>query len=282
MQEPPAESGIELANWNWKVVRQYIAERCGISLSRSSCLNWLNRLGFAFKRPKKRLVKADEAKREAFVAEYAALWDEAHGCGAKIFFADEAHFRADAELRGKWVMRGEPALVDSTSPRYGEKASYYSAVCLETGEVEWMELEGNSNSGTSTAFLTQLREMHSGPLNVIWDNAPAHRGEAVREYLRTPGLGLRLLNLPGYSPDFNPDEAIWGWAREEATGNQCLGSKVKVQERVGSFLAGLKSRRDEVKRRYRTVLQSRAKSLLQHSLRDSTLTPNAHPTLALV
>ena len=35
--------------------------------------------------------------------------------------------------------------MDSSSPRYGEKASYYSAVCLETGEVEWMELEGNSN-----------------------------------------------------------------------------------------------------------------------------------------
>ena len=51
--------------------------------------------------------------------------------------------------------------------------SYYSAVCLETGEVEWMELEGNSNSGTSAAFLEQLRERHSGPLNVIWDNAPA-------------------------------------------------------------------------------------------------------------
>ena len=94
-----------------------------------------------------------------------------------------------------------------------------------------------------------MRERHPGPLSVIWDNAPAHRGEAVREYLRTPGLGLRLMNLPGYSPDFNADEAIWGWAREEATGNQCLGSKVKVQERVGSFLAGLKSRRDEVKRR---------------------------------
>ena len=24
--------------------------------------------------------------------------------GAKVFFADEAHFRADAELRGKWVL----------------------------------------------------------------------------------------------------------------------------------------------------------------------------------
>ena len=84
--------------------------------------------------------------------------------------------------------------MDSTSPRRGEKASYYSAVSLETGEVEWMELEGNSNSETSVVFLRQLRERHPGHLNVIWGNAPAHRGEAVREYLRTPGLGLRLVN----------------------------------------------------------------------------------------
>ena len=192
------------------MVCQYVSGCLGISLSRSTCLNYLHRLGFTFKRPKKRLVKADDAKRESFLAEYAALRDEARRFGAKIFFADEAHFRADAELRGKWVLRGEPALVDSGSPRYGEKASYYSAVYLETGEVEWMELEGNSNSGTSAAFLGQLREGHSGRLNVIWDNAPAHRGEVVREYLRTPGLNLRLMNLPGYSPDFITDEAVWG------------------------------------------------------------------------
>ena len=197
VQELPANSGIGLANWNWKVVCQYVSERFGISLSRSTCLNYLRRLGFSFKRPKKRLLKADMEKREVFVAEYAALAFQAQKAGEKVFFADEAHFRADAELRGKWVLKGEPALVHSSSPRYGEKASYYSAVCLETGEVEWMELEGNSNSGTSAAFLGQLRERHSGRLNVIWDNAPAHRGEAVREYLRTPGLNLRLFKPAG-------------------------------------------------------------------------------------
>ena len=110
MQLPPPSSGME---------RQFVWERFGLSLCRSSCLNYLHRLGFAFKRPKKRLVKADESKRETFVAEYGALWEEARRTGAKTFFADEAHFRADAELRGKWVMRGEPALVDSNSPRYG-------------------------------------------------------------------------------------------------------------------------------------------------------------------
>ncbi len=282
VQELPEQAGIQLANWYWKGVRQFVWERFGTSLSRSSCLNWLHRLGFAFKRPKKRLLKADEAKRKSFVEEYSALWEEAQRTEARIFFADEAHFRADAELRGKWVLKGEPALVDSTSPRYGEKASYYSAVCLETGEVEWMELEGNSNSGTSAAFLDQLRKGHAGPLNVIWDNAPAHRGEAVREYLRTPELELRLMNLPGYSPDFNADEAIWGWAREEATGNLCLGTKALVQQRVGNFLAGLVSRRDEVRRRCRTVLQSRAEALLPNSPPNSPPQANAHFTLALV
>ena len=88
-------------------MRQFVSERFGISLCRSSCLNWLHRLGFAFKRPKKRLVNGNESKREAFVAEYAALWEEAQRTEARIFFADEAHFRADAELRGKWVLKGD-------------------------------------------------------------------------------------------------------------------------------------------------------------------------------
>ena len=172
VEPPPAAAGIQLANWYWRVVRQFVSERFGISRCRSSCLNWLYRLGFACQRPQKRLLKANESQREAFVAEYAALWEEAlweealweeaQRTEASIFFAYEAHFRADAELRGKWMLKGEPALVDSNSPRYGEKASYYSAVCLETGEVEWMELAGNSNSGTSVACLTQLPDATEG------------------------------------------------------------------------------------------------------------------------
>ena len=136
--------------------------------------------------------------------------------------------------------------MDSSNPSHGEKASYYYAVCLETGEVEWMELEGNSNGKSSVAVLEQLRERHGGWLNVIWDNAPAQRGAAMRSYLETLGLNQRLVNLPGYSPDFNPDEAVWGWVRQEATGNQCLETKPLVQQRVNHFLAGLAGRKDEV------------------------------------
>ena len=62
-----------------------------------------------------------------------------------------------------------------------------------------------------------------GPLNVIWDNAPAplRQGQEWRGHAGVPapvlslpkgtlGLELRLVNLPGYSPDFNASEAVWG------------------------------------------------------------------------
>ena len=271
----PAQAGIDLFNWDWKAVRRFVQERFGSVLSRSSCLNYLHPLGFVLKRPKKRLRKADPVRRETFVSEYTALAAAARRTGAKIFFADEAHFQTDADLRGQWVLKGEPALVDSTSPRRGEKASYYSAVCLETGEVDVM---GNSNA--ATAFLRQLRARHTKPLTVIWDNSPAHRGDAVRAFLATPRLRLHLVNLPSYSPDFNADEAIWGWVRQEVTANLCLGTKAEVQEKVGDFFTHLDNRRQEVKRRCQTVLQARAAELTGTAQADSLHHANVDFTLA--
>ena len=151
--------------------------------------------------------------------------------------------------------------MDSTSPRYGEQVSYYSAVCLETGQVEAMELVGNSTAETSAAFLRQLRAHHPEPLIVIWDNGPAHGGEARRRYLATPRLRLRLVRLPAYSPDFNADEAIWDWVREEVTANTCFGTAAKVREHVGRFFRDVAGRADEVTQRCRTALQSKAAAL---------------------
>ena len=263
-------------------MRACVQGRCGLTLGRSSCLNYLHRLGFVLKRPKKRLVKADAERRAKFVREYSLLRASAQASGAKLFFADEAHFYADVDLRGKWVLHGEPALVDSTSPRWGEKASYYSAVCIETGEVEVMDLDSTSTAETSVAFLRQLRAHQPEPLIVIWDNGPAHSGDPLRAYLATPSLHLRLVRLPAYSPDFNADEAIWNWIRAEVTANTCFGTTANVREHVGAFFRGLTHRADEVKRRCRTVLQTRAEAFAPTV--DAILQPVRHadPTLAQV
>ena len=112
--------------------------------------------------------------------------------------------------------------------------------------------------------------------------ARPHGGEALRTYLSTPNLRLRLVRLPAYSPDFNADEHIWGWVRAEVTANTCFGTQAKVREQVDAFFRGLSNRTDEVKRRCRTVLQTQAETFAP--MADTILQPVRHadPTLALV
>lgn len=239
----------------------------------------MHRLGFVCKWPKKQFAKADAEQRAVFVRTYAELVREAQATGASIFFADEAHFRADAELTRLWVPKGQPALVVSSSPRWGEKASYYSAVCLERGAVAAMPLTGSSSAATSVAFLKHLRAAHPEPLIVIWDNGPAHRGPELREYLRTPGVQLRLVALPPYSPDYNADEAIWKWARAEVTANTCWGTAQRLHDALAPFFAGLHARTDEVQRRCRTRLHAEA-ALLRDAIPDPT--EHGHFTCASV
>ena len=83
-----------------------------------------------------------------------------------------------------------------------------------------------------------------------------------------PDLNLRLVNLPSYRPDCNADAAIWGWARQEATANLCLGAKAAARDQVGGFFADLARRREEVKRRCQTLPQARAKELRGNTQTD--------------
>ena len=135
VQELPAQAGIDLANW--KVVRRFVQDRFGLALSRSSCLNYLHRLGFVLKQPKKRLLKADPVRREVFVAEYATLRAESRRTGAKIFFADEAHCQADGDLRGKWVLKG------GTGP-----SGLHQSTAGREGQLLFGGVPGNRRSGT--------------------------------------------------------------------------------------------------------------------------------------
>ena len=181
-------------------------------------------------------------------------------------------------------------MVDPSSPRDGEKASYYLAVCLETGEVERMELEGNSNGGDfggvsqaadGAARRAVERDLGQCPSSPGRGGAgpPGHPGVALAP--SEPPLS-RGRALPSYSPDFNADEATWGWVRQEVATYLCLGAKATVQDKVGDLFARLADRREEVKRRCRTVLQARAEELTGSAQTDFHRTANVYPTLVSV
>ena len=90
--------------------------------------------------------------------------------------------------RGK-LLKGQPALVDVDQPTVWRE-----------GRLLFSRVPGDGRGGMDgTGGQQQQRDLGCLPgttegktsratLQVIWDNAPAHRGEAVRESLRTPDL----------------------------------------------------------------------------------------------
>ncbi len=78
------------------------------------------------------------------------------------------------------------------------------------------------------------------------------------------------------------DEAIWGWVRQEATANQCQGTRAVVREKVDGFFADLSHRKEEVKRRCRTVLQAKADELIGEIQANPPRIHHVGFTLALV
>ena len=77
-----------------------------------------------------------------------------------------------------------------------------------------MELDGNSNAGTSEIFMRQFGERCLGPLNVIWDNAPAPLRQA-QEWRDVEGVsadampGAAAGESAGLQPGLKPGTAWW-------------------------------------------------------------------------
>lgn len=71
-------------------------------------------------------------------------------------------------------------------------------------------------------FLQHLLRQLRGKLLVLWDGAPIHRAQAVKDCLAQGAAArLQLEQLPGYAPDLNPDEGIWHYLKHLELRNLC-------------------------------------------------------------
>lgn len=71
-------------------------------------------------------------------------------------------------------------------------------------------------------FLAALRRHFRGqPVILIWDGLPAHRSRVMQAYLAEQTAWLTVERLPGYAPDLNPVEAVWGNVKGQELANRC-------------------------------------------------------------
>ena len=79
----------------------------------------------------------------------------------------------------------------------------------------YMRAQGHSlKSPDVVRFLKHLLRHIPGKILVVWDGAPIHRGQVVKDFLANGGSNrIRLERLPGYAPELNPDEGVWNYLK---------------------------------------------------------------------
>jgi transposase len=78
------------------------------------------------------------------------------------------------------------------------------------------------NSEDVVAFLEHLLREVPGRLVVIWDGAPIHRSQVIRDFLaHGAAQRLHLERLPTYAPELNPGEGLWHHLKGVELRNLC-------------------------------------------------------------
>jgi transposase len=93
-------------------------------------------------------------------------------------------------------------------------------------------------------FLRHLLRHLPGKLLVIWDRAPIHRAQAVKDFLAQGGAArLYLAQLPAYAPELNPDEGIWQYLKRVELRNMCCDDLAELRLELRLATARLRHKR---------------------------------------
>ena len=121
-------------------------------------------------------------------------------------FLDESGVTTEMTRRYGWAPR--PERVAEAVPAGHWRTLTVLAALTTAGVLASMTLDSPTDGDVFLAFLEQVLGPRLEPGHVvILDNLSAHKVEGVRSLVES--RGAQLLDLPPYSPDFNPIEQTW-------------------------------------------------------------------------
>ncbi|MEM7030947.1 MAG: transposase [Chloroflexota bacterium] len=121
-----------------------------------------------------------------------------------------------------------------------ERLSVISAITPEGKLYSWSQ-DKAFNGTTIVRFLKHLLHHISGKLLLIWDGLPAHRSQAVKDFLsQGAAKRLHLAQLPAYAPDLNPDEGVWNYLKNVELKNLCCHDLSELRLELSKAIARLR------------------------------------------
>ena len=188
-----------------KEVVGHVRSMLGIQISRQLAHLIIKRLGFTYKRTRKRGVcKKSPAQIQAFASAFNAAY-----CDGKLVAVDESGFDHRCNPCYGYAPRGKPAIVAYAPVSDRRRLSLLMAVKQDGTESHVVSPE----SVKGIHFASFVSDLPFGPGTVLLlDNASIHKTAAVKK--AALDRNFELLYLPPYSPEFNPIELVFGVAKQ--------------------------------------------------------------------
>jgi transposase len=159
---------------------------------------------------------------------------------AWILFQDESGVSERPSVRRTWAPRGQtPTLIHAFN--WG-KISVAAALAYRWDgkrcRLYFQIRPGSYGAESLIGFLKELRRHFRGqPAILVWDGLPAHKSRIMKAYLASQRPWLREERLPGYAPDLNPVEMLWGNIKGQELANRCSANLAEAGRAVSQGMA---------------------------------------------
>lgn len=245
LSKPPSEQDLPKDFWDIPQLKEYVNAEFGTVYESDQSYYFLLKFsGLSYKYPDKVSPRRDEhftdKRMEEIRAEIKPLLTNPHW---EVFTADETRLEKQSEIRRAWLKKGERTVVKTE--RSKEHQNYLGFLNQKTNQCDVYEIDRGNTEETIKVLRRLLEKYPDKKICIVWDNARWHRSKGLRELL---GKGnefenIHLIWLPPYSPEHNPIEHVWGWAKEQIA-NRSSVSMNKLKE---EFLENINSRNFDYK-----------------------------------
>ena len=232
--------------WTADRVARLIRERFGVSFHPEHVRKILkHRLGWTSQKPKRKARERDDKEVERWLDdELPRILRQAWSRRAHVVFLDEAGFQLTPSVRRSLAPRGRTPVLEAWDRR--DRISVISAVTLSPLQgrpglyFEMLPENTTVHAADVVAFLQALRRQLRGPFTVVWDRHGIHsKAQAVQTFLAAhPDVVAE--DFPGYTPDLNPDEYVWGWTKYGRLSNLAAWDTEELWDQVLGALVDLK------------------------------------------
>ena len=149
-------------------------------------------------------------------------------------------------VRATWAPRGQTPVL--RHPFNYKRLSLAGALAFEPdgsdAHLFFQLRSGAYNDETLIEFLSELNEVEQRAVLLIWDGLPSHRSRRMSDWIASQRHWLSVARLPGYAPDLNPIENVWGNLKSQELANLCSNSIGEIADvaqdgldRIGSDAA---------------------------------------------